>query len=53
MLYAVDVPITGVKFFLILTVVVFDIIELSVSSINPINFENLKTLSNFCKLVVL
>ena len=53
MSYFVDVAIVGVNSFLIFTVVMFDKIELSTSSIKPVNLENLNTPSNFCKVVAL
>ena len=51
-LYVVDVLNVGVNDFLILTVVVLDIIESSVLSINQQLFENLKTPSNLDKFSV-
>jgi len=51
--YFVELPIVGIKDFLNLTVVIFDNILSSVSSISPVNFECLKIVSNVCKVFVL
>ena len=53
MLYRVELFNVGVNSFLIFNVVIFDNIDVSVSSIAFVTFEYLKTLSNFCKLFVL
>ena len=49
MLYRVELFNVGVNSFLIFNVVMFDSIDVSVSSIAFETFEYLKTLSNFCK----
>ena len=53
MLYRVELFNVGVNSFLIFSVVIFDNIDVSVSSIAFDTFEYLKTSSNFCKLFVL
>ena len=53
MLYRVELFNVGVNSFLIFNVVIFDNIDVSVSSIAFVTFEYLKILSNFCKLFVL
>ena len=53
MLYRVELFNVGVNSFLIFKVVIFDNIDVSVSSIAFVTFEYLNTLSNFCKLFVL
>ena len=50
MLYRVELFNVGVNSFLIFNVVIFDKIDVSVSSIAFETFEYLKILSNFCKL---
>ena len=49
MLYRVELFNVGVNSFLIFNVVIFDKIDVSVSSIAFETFEYLKILSNFCK----
>ena len=53
MLYRVELFNVGVNSFLIFSVVIFDKIDVSVSSIAFDTLEYLNTLSNFCKLFVL
>ena len=53
MLYRVELFNVGVNSFLIFNVVIFDNIDVSVSSIAFVTFEYLKILSNFCKFVEL
>ena len=53
MLYNVELFNVGVNSFLIFNVVIFDKIDVSVSSIKPVSFENLTIVSNDCKVFVL